>query len=83
MRSCRKHDVPVIADGGISRLTAAEHRLQIHLSESDRVKLEQQSSTGVYFQRGDLRYYIEKDFTCEHPRPVEALEPRTETFSKK
>jgi hypothetical protein len=27
-----------------------------------------------------LRYYIEKDFPCVHPRPPEAAEPESETF---
>jgi hypothetical protein len=34
----------------------------------------------VYFSDSSLRYYIEKDFPCLHPRPAEASESTTETF---
>lgn len=65
-----------------TRLTAAESGVEIHLSESDRAKLANEKEIGVYFKHGDLRYYIEKDFPCEHPRRFEAKEPETETFSR-
>jgi hypothetical protein len=37
---------------------------------------------GIYLEDAatNIRYYIEKDFPCAHPRAVEVLEPKTETF---
>jgi hypothetical protein len=58
----------------------------LYLSRADVLRLADPSAEGVYFRaaRGDapdgLRYYIEKDFPCLHPRPVEA-EEQTETFA--
>jgi hypothetical protein len=42
--------------------------------------LAQPDREGVYFSDGSLRYYIEKDFPCLHPRPAEVSESPTETF---
>lgn len=55
---------------------------QIALSPADRERLAQPDAEGVYFQTPDgLRYYLEKDFPCAHPRAAEAREPATETFA--
>ena len=51
------------------------------LSAADRARLAAPDAEGVYFQSpGGLRYVIEKDFPCVHPRGAEAREPVTETF---
>ena len=57
--------------------------LRFLLSGEDAARLFLQESEGVYFQQTEsgLRYYIEKDFPCEHPRPAEALE-NPETFER-
>jgi hypothetical protein len=58
--------------------------LRLRLSEADRQKLTVPENEGVYFQaQGEptLRYFIEKDFPCAHPRAADALEPATETFT--
>lgn len=58
--------------------------LQIHLSPDDVARLAEPEVEGVYFESGttpSIRYYIEKDFPCVHPRPAEAAEPQTETFA--
>jgi hypothetical protein len=58
----------------------------LYLSPSDVARLADPAEEGVYFHEplvGDpkgLRYYIEKDFPCAHPRPIEAAE-QTETFA--
>jgi hypothetical protein len=58
----------------------------LHLSPADVARLADPAEEGVYFHgpRADnpdgLRYYIEKDFPCAHPRPIEA-EEHSETFT--
>ncbi len=56
--------------------------LFITLTAADIALLSEETREGVYFQETDppLRYYIEKDFPCAHPRPSEALEKPTEAF---
>ena len=52
------------------------------LSAGDRERLAAPDVEGVYFQTPDgLRYYVEKDFPCAHPRAAEAREAATETFA--
>lgn len=51
------------------------------LSPADRNRLAAPDAEGIYFQSPTgLRYVIEKDFPCAHPRGSEAQEPITETF---
>jgi hypothetical protein len=55
-------------------------------SREDREKLAVPETEGVYFttnrpDRGLIRYFIEKDFPCIHPRAAEALEGPSETFA--
>jgi hypothetical protein len=79
--------------GWRAQLTAAEanetvlaqeaNLLRLALAPDDLARLLAPDAEGVYFtdQRADgIRYYIEKDFPCIHPRGVEAMEPTTETF---
>jgi hypothetical protein len=60
--------------------------LTLYLSRVDVACLADPSTEGVYFRSPlaaepeGLRYYIEKDFPCIHPRPIEA-EEQTETFA--
>jgi len=57
----------------------------ISLSEADRVALAQEENEGVYLQAdsgtGPVRYFVEKDFPCLHPRPSEVLPGEGETFA--
>ena len=64
-------------------LEAVSGELRFLLSGEDLSRLALPEAEGVYFQQaeGGLRYYIEKDFPCEHPRPAEALET-SETFPR-
>lgn len=65
-------------------LTQEGGLLHLHLAEVDLAQLLAPEAEGVYFtaERAEgIRYYVEKDFPCVHPRGVEALEPTTETFS--
>jgi len=53
------------------------------LSDADVALLAEPEREGVYFATDHdpvIRYFIEKDFPCVHPRPVETCEPQTETF---
>lgn len=60
------------SEGGIVLVT---------LSPDDRARLAALDAEGVYFQSPEgLRYVVEKDFPCAHPRGSEAQEPITETF---
>ena len=67
----------------ITSLTLERGDLQINLGDADLQQLLEPQREGVYFQvqNQPLRYYIEKDFPCAHPRAGEALEPETETFA--
>ncbi len=60
----------------------AEIRVCLAREEVDR--LAEPEREGIYFQQQEgavIRYYVEKDFPCAHPRASEALEPPTETFN--
>ena len=69
------------AEGGIS-LSGGE--LRVALSESDRDVLALPESEGVYLRTGGenpIRYMVEKDFPCIHPRASDAAEEPTEAFA--
>ncbi len=51
------------------------------LSSDDAALLAEPSREGVYFEANGIRFFIEKDFPCEHPRTM--LEESTETFPRK
>lgn len=54
------------------------------LSSADLARLSAPDSEGVYFSTGgesSVRYYIEKDFPCAHPRSTKSAEPSTSTFA--
>lgn len=77
------HWCAVIKPGANETSLALEHGdLQIRLSNDDLQQLLEPEREGVYFQAPNqpVRYYIEKDFPCAHPRAGEAMEPETETF---
>jgi hypothetical protein len=60
----------------------------VHLlmSREDQKKLADPETQGIYFTIdrsgcGLIRYFIEKDFPCIHPRAADALEGPSETFA--
>ena len=58
--------------------------LRLTLAQPDVLDLARPDAEGIYFQTPtdpSLRYYIEKDFPCIHPRAAEAQEPAGETFN--
>jgi hypothetical protein len=65
-------------------LTLQQSTLVLSLADADLAQLAAPQSEGVYFNiagEPPLRYFIEKDFPCAHPRAADALEPATETFA--
>ncbi len=78
----------VFLEGGPweSQLLTRGAQIHVHLSPADLTALLEPSAEGVYLTRDDFKYYVEKDFPCEHPRPAEvapesALEP-AQTFPR-
>jgi hypothetical protein len=70
-----------LASEAVTCLTSIGNSARLHLSPEDRQRLAAPDAEGVYFQIEDgLRYWVEKDFPCAHPRAAEASEPTTETF---
>ena len=71
-----------IVCAGETTLAFEAGELRVSLSAADRKLFAQPEREGVYFQDAEmaLRYFIEKDFPCAHPRAADALEPTTETF---
>lgn len=64
-----------------TRLASDGANAVIFLSPDDRRRLAAPETEGVYFQTAEgMRYFVEKDFPCAHPRAAEALETPTETF---
>lgn len=55
--------------------------LRMGLSPDDLALLAQPDREGVYFADAGLRYLVEKDFPCAHPRAVDAAEPVADTFT--
>lgn len=55
--------------------------LQFFLAQSEVEKLSENGCEGVYFSQNAVRFYIEKDFPCVHPRAGKTEETPTETFA--
>ena len=66
---------------GESGVVASGAMVAIHLSPADRDSLADAATEGVYKATGAIRFSVEKDFPCLHPRASEAMEPTTETFA--
>lgn len=67
-----------------TRLESGPTAILVALTAGDVERLCDGDTEGVYFwSEGEppIRYYVEKDFPCEHPHPVEVCEPETERFA--
>lgn len=76
--------VQIVAKADETALTFEQGNVRIFLSRRDIEKLNSPSEEGIYFATPGpkvLKYMIEKDFPCAHPRPAQSLEPATETFA--
>ena len=65
-----------------SQLLTRESQVRVHLSRADLAALLEPASEGVYMTRGDFKYYVEKDFPCEHSRPTEVALETVQTFPR-
>jgi Zn-finger nucleic acid-binding protein len=72
--------ISLITDSG-STLRFESGVLLLHLSRADLETLSAPENEGVYLQEGELRFIIEKDFPCAHPRTTKAKAVKTETFA--
>lgn len=74
----------VLEQGEETQLVTQAGSLAIVLSSQDVLLLAQPDQEGVYFQQETppLRYYVEKDYPCVHPRASEAQELPSETFTQ-
>ena len=62
-----------------TQLLTRGSQVHVHLSLADLAALLEPSAEGVYMAQGAFKYYVEKDFPCEHPRSAEVtLEPMLE-----
>lgn len=69
---------------GATGLNSGDQGVFLSLSAADLSALARPEAEGVYFQTDGpqpLRYYIEKDYPCVHPRTGEAGEAASETFA--
>ena len=59
----------------------APGHVRVALAPADRDTLARPDTEGVYLGDAALRYYVEKDFPCLHPRATETVSPESETFA--
>ncbi|HEV2471184.1 MAG TPA: hypothetical protein VGS41_00860 [Chthonomonadales bacterium] len=65
----------IAPSNGPTRLEPVSGALRIALGENDLAQLSLEETEGVYFRTGStpaVRYYVEKDFACEHAAPEES-----------
>ncbi len=65
----------------LTALDSSHGLVRFGLSKVDLARLSAPEVEGVYFQ-AEIRYYVEKDFPCAHPRAAEAPEVKTATFDR-
>jgi ribonuclease inhibitor len=63
-----------------TKLESRDGVVVLGLSDVDAVLLTEPSREGIYFESDGVRFFIEKDFPCEHPRTN--LEETTPTFER-
>jgi hypothetical protein len=71
--------------GDISEATGDGSEFILHLSGNDLSRLAAPDTEGVYFSSTEpkLKFFIEKDFPCDHPRAPEVREPDAQTFDRR
>lgn len=67
--------------GAATALSLEGGELRVLLGPDDVQSLAHPETEGVYFSIEGIRYFVEKDFPCAHPRALEALESPSETFA--
>lgn len=63
-----------------TKLESRDGAVVLGLSSADAILLTEPTREGVYFESDGVRFFIEKDFPCEHPRTN--LEENTPTFPR-
>jgi ribonuclease inhibitor len=63
-----------------TKLESRDGVVHFGLSSIDAILLAEPTREGVYFEADGIRFFIEKDFPCEHPRSN--LEEATPTFER-
>lgn len=66
--------------GGQTKLESRDGVVILKLSNADAIFLAEQTREGIYFESDSIRFFVEKDFPCEHPRTN--LEESTPTFER-
>jgi ribonuclease inhibitor len=66
--------------GEQTKLESRDEVVVLKLSNADAILLAEPTREGVYFENDGIRFFIEKDFPCEHPRSN--LEEITPTFER-
>ena len=80
----RLWNVTLRASDAETMLASDQNGVYFSLSETDRARLADPETEGVYFEMTEpaaLRYFVEKDFPCVHKPAPEAGEGITETFT--
>jgi hypothetical protein len=65
----------------VTALDSSAGVVRFGLSSADLGRSDAPETEGVYFQ-DVLKYFVEKDFPCTHPRKPETAEPKAETFDR-
>lgn len=81
-------NVILLPGGTQSDIGASGGTVLFDISRVDLERLSDSGAEGIYCHRygsaedvNGFSFYVEKDFPCVHPRPAEANEAQTETFS--
>ncbi len=70
----------VLEAGEQTKLESRDGIVVLKLSNTDALLLSEPTREGVYFEANGIRFFVEKDFPCEHPRSN--LEETTPTFAR-
>lgn len=76
-------EAAIVSGADATELVWVGNALELKLSRADCRRLAAEDAEGVYFRRegsAPLRYFIEKDFPCAHPRVADVMEPPGDTF---
>ena len=76
----RAWQVKVVCDER-TELSCENSAMVFCLSRADIEALCEPQREYVYFSQNDVRFHMEKDFSCAHPRVGEAEETPTKTFA--
>jgi|ERR1700730_9125287 hypothetical protein len=76
-------EAAIVSGANATELAWVGNVMQLNLSQADCQRLAARDAEGIYFRRegsASLRYFVEKDFPCAHPRVADAMETPADTF---